>query len=113
MNLMGTWITGYLDGLGAVAGEDYDFFEFPTFDPAVPNAVVGPVDTFAVAAAAKNPDGAKQLLAFLSRPRGPDRVGHRPGRPAPERQCRHERAQRRAPEGPWRGRGIAVVQLQL
>ncbi len=68
MNLMGTWITGYLDGLGAVAGEDYDFFEFPTFDPAVPNAVVGPVDTFAVAAAAKNPDGAKQLLAFLSRP---------------------------------------------
>ena len=75
MTLMGTWITGYLDGEKAadgtplyVAGTDYDVFQFPTLDPAVPNAVVGPVDGFVTAAKAKNPDAAKKLLAFLAKP---------------------------------------------
>jgi multiple sugar transport system substrate-binding protein/raffinose/stachyose/melibiose transport system substrate-binding protein len=68
MNLMGTWITGYLDGLGAVAGTDYDFFEFPTLDPSIPNAVVGPVDGWEIGTYSRNQEGAKQLLAFLAGP---------------------------------------------
>ena len=68
MNLMGTWITGYLDGLGAVAGTDYDFFEFPTLDPTIPNAVVGPVDGWEIGTYSKNQEGARQLLAFLTKP---------------------------------------------
>ena len=70
MTLMGTWITGYWAGLDTplepVSG--YDFFEFPTIDEGVPNAVVGPVDGFEVAAEADNIEGAKALLAFLAQP---------------------------------------------
>ena len=70
MNLMGTWITGTFAGmdppLEPITG--YDFFEFPTIDPDIPNAVVGPVDGFAVAAEAKNLEGGKALLAFLTDP---------------------------------------------
>ena len=29
MTLMGTWITGYWNGIGLKPGEDYDFFSFP------------------------------------------------------------------------------------
>ena len=65
MTLMGTWITGYWDGLKQKAGEDYDFFEFPVMDPKVPKAAVGPVDGLVLSANAKNPEGAKKLLAFL------------------------------------------------
>ncbi len=70
MNLMGTWITGTFAGmdppLEPVTG--YDFFEFPTIDESIPNAVVGPVDGFEVAAEADNVEGAKALLAFLAQP---------------------------------------------
>ena len=68
MNLMGTWIMGYLNGNGFEPGTDYDFFEFPVVDEGVPSAVVGPVDGFVTAAGAANPDAAMQLLAFLSKP---------------------------------------------
>jgi ABC-type glycerol-3-phosphate transport system substrate-binding protein len=68
MNLMGTWIMGYLNGNGFEPGTDYDFFEFPVIDEGVPSAVVGPVDGFVTAAGAANPEGAMQLLAFLSKP---------------------------------------------
>ena len=68
MTLMGTWITGYWNEQKKVPGTDYNFFEFPTVDPAVPNAVVGPVDGMVTAAQAKNPDGAKKLLLFLTDP---------------------------------------------
>ena len=44
MTLMGTWITGYWNGLGLVPGEDYDFFPFPSIMAGVPSASVGPVD---------------------------------------------------------------------
>lgn len=64
--LMGTWITGYWNGQSKVAGTDYDFFEFPTIDPSMPNAVVGPVDGFVTAAKAKQPDNAKKLLTYLT-----------------------------------------------
>lgn len=66
MTLMGTWITGYWNTNGLVAGTDYDLFEFPQLDPNIPNAVVGPVDGFVTAAKAKNPEGAVKLLAFLA-----------------------------------------------
>jgi multiple sugar transport system substrate-binding protein/raffinose/stachyose/melibiose transport system substrate-binding protein len=65
MTLMGTWITGYWDGLKQKAGEDYDFWEFPVIDAKVPKAAVGPVDGLVISANAKNPEGAKKLLAFL------------------------------------------------
>jgi len=65
MTLMGTWITGYWDGLKQKAGEDYDFYEFPVMDAKVPKAAVGPVDGLVISANAKNPEGAKKLLAFL------------------------------------------------
>ncbi len=68
MNLMGTWITGYLNGNGFAPVTDYDFFEFPVVDEGVPTAVVGPVDGLAIAAQAKNPEAAQALLAFLAQP---------------------------------------------
>ena len=68
MNLMGTWITGYWNGNGLVAGTDYDFFEFPVIDEGVKTAVVGPVDGLVTAAGAVNPEAAMQLLAALATP---------------------------------------------
>ena len=66
MTLMGTWITGYWNGNGLMAGEDYDFFEFPTIDAGVPNAVVGPVDGWLISANAENRANAEALVAFLA-----------------------------------------------
>jgi len=68
MNLMGTWIIGYLNGNGFEPVTDYDFFEFPVVDEGVPSAVVGPVDGLVTAAGAKNPEAAMELMAFMSRP---------------------------------------------
>ena len=65
MTLMGTWITGYWNGLGLTPGEDYDFFEFPAIDDGVANAVVGPVDGWVVSANAQNVPGAKAFLAEM------------------------------------------------
>ncbi len=66
MTLMGTWITGYWNGNGLTAGEDYDFFEFPMIDAGVPNAVVGPVDGWLISANAENRANAEALVAFLA-----------------------------------------------
>lgn len=65
MTLMGTWITGYWDGLKPKAFEDYDFYEFPVIDPKVAKAAVGPVDGLVISGNAKNPEEAKALLAYL------------------------------------------------
>ncbi len=65
MTLMGTWITGYWNGIGLKPGDDYDFFAFPAIDPAQPNAAVGPVDGLLMAKSAANPDAAWKLLEFL------------------------------------------------
>ena len=65
MTLMGTWITGYWNGNGLMAGDDYDFFEFPAIAEGVPNAVVGPVDGLLISANAPNRANAEELLAFL------------------------------------------------
>ena len=68
MTLMGTWITGYWDGNGLVAGTDYDFFPFPEVTPGVPAVALGPVDGWVVTKDAKNPDGAKALLEYYATP---------------------------------------------
>ncbi len=65
MTLMGTWITGYWNGIGLQPGEDYDFFEFPVVTDGVANAVVGPVDGLVISANAANPENAATLLNFL------------------------------------------------
>jgi len=65
MTLMGTWITGYWDGLGLEPGGDYDFFAFPTIDANVPNTSVGPVDGLVISANAKNVPGAEAFLEFM------------------------------------------------
>jgi len=68
MNLMGTFITGYLNSIGLEPGTDYDFFPFPTINPDVPRVTHGTVDGWVVSANAKNPEGAKALLLhFISK----------------------------------------------
>jgi multiple sugar transport system substrate-binding protein/raffinose/stachyose/melibiose transport system substrate-binding protein len=66
MTLMGTWITGYWNGNGLMAGDDYDFFEFPAIDAGVPNAVVGPVDGWLISANSPNRANAEALVSFLA-----------------------------------------------
>ncbi|MCY3879263.1 MAG: extracellular solute-binding protein [Rhodobacteraceae bacterium] len=65
MTLMGTWITGYWNGLGLVPGDDYDFFEFPQIAEGVPNAVVGPVDGWVISGNVENQAGAEAWLAYF------------------------------------------------
>jgi len=68
MTLMGTWITGYWDGNGLTAGEDYDFFPFPEVTPGVALASVGPVDGWVMPSGAANQPGAKKVLECLASP---------------------------------------------
>lgn len=65
MTLMGTWITGYWNGIELKPGEDYDFFEFPKMADGVANAAVGPVDGLVIAANAPNMINAEKLVSFL------------------------------------------------
>ena len=68
MTLMGTWITGYWNGIGLEPVADYDFFNFPVLDPAVENAALGPIDGWALSADAANPEGAMLLLEHYADP---------------------------------------------
>ena len=65
MTLMGTWITGYWNGLGLEPGGDYDFFEFPAITDGVANAVVGPVDGWVISSNVQNQEGAEAWLAYF------------------------------------------------
>jgi len=65
MTLMGTWITGYWNGNGLKPVENYDFFPFPAITEGVPDAVVGPVDGWVMAADAKDKEAAGQLMTYL------------------------------------------------
>ncbi len=65
MTLMGSWVVGFLQEHGAVAGTDYDFFPFPTIDPQQPRAVVGPVDGWIMGAGAPDRSAAERLIDFL------------------------------------------------
>ena len=68
MTLMGTWIGGLYAGNEMMAGEDFDYFSFPTIDEDTPRASLGPIDTFVVSADAANPDAAKAFLVYLTNP---------------------------------------------
>lgn len=68
MTLMGTWVTGYWDGNGLVAGEDYDVFPFPIIDPNIPAATFGSTDSWVIPADAKSPDCAKEFIAWALTP---------------------------------------------
>ena len=68
MTLMGTWIGGLYAGNEMVAGEDFDYFSFPTIDEDTPRASLGPIDTFVVSADAANADAAKAFLVHLTNP---------------------------------------------
>ena len=65
MTLMGTWITGYWNGLGLEAGKDYDFFPFPSIAEGVPGAVVGPVDGLVISNDGENRAGAEAFLSYM------------------------------------------------
>jgi multiple sugar transport system substrate-binding protein len=65
MTLMGTWITGYWNGIGLEPGGDYDFFAFPTIADGVPIASVGPVDGLVISANAANAEGAEAFLEYM------------------------------------------------
>ncbi len=65
MTLMGTWITAYWNNAGLKPVQDYDVFPFPTIDPKVPTAVVGPVDGFVMAKNAAHPDAAQAFLKLI------------------------------------------------
>jgi multiple sugar transport system substrate-binding protein/raffinose/stachyose/melibiose transport system substrate-binding protein len=68
MTLMGTWVTGYWDGNGLKAGVDYDVFPFPVIDPAIPPATFASTDSWVIPADAKNPDCAKEFIAWALKP---------------------------------------------
>lgn len=83
MTVMGTWISGYWEGNNVKAGKGYDFFPFPEITPGVPQAAVGPVDGFAIAAGAANKAGAEKLLACLASPEAQQAVAVTQGALAP------------------------------
>lgn len=65
MTLMGTWITGYWNGIGLEPGGDYDFFPFPEITAGVPAASVGPVDGLVISSNVANVEGAEAFLEFM------------------------------------------------
>ncbi|MCH8549692.1 MAG: extracellular solute-binding protein [Balneolaceae bacterium] len=65
MTLMGTWITGYWNGLELQPVTDYNVFPFPVIDAGVPNAVVGPIDGLVMAHNANNIAGARAFLGEM------------------------------------------------
>ncbi len=62
MYLMGQFI---MDPIADDIEDDIDFFRFPIIDPSVPIGEDAPTDGFFIAAAAANPEGAKDLLGFM------------------------------------------------
>lgn len=68
MTLMGTWAMGYWgdEQHRGQAGKEYDYFVFPTIDPAIPPVALGPVDGFVIPKNALNETGAKEVLLHLS-----------------------------------------------
>jgi multiple sugar transport system substrate-binding protein/raffinose/stachyose/melibiose transport system substrate-binding protein len=68
MTLMGTWVTGYWDGNGLVAGVDYDVFPFPVIDSAIPESTFASTDSWCVPVDAVAPDCAKDFIAWALKP---------------------------------------------
>lgn len=66
MTLMGSWLMQLDDQIGWTPGKDYDFFRFPTVDPKIPDAAVGPFDGVVVAKDAPNKEAAKLALVAMA-----------------------------------------------
>ena len=68
MTLMGTWLSGYFQGMKPAWSEDsdYGFFPFPTIDPAIPRVALGPIDGLIVPKSARNIEGAKSVLKYFT-----------------------------------------------
>ena len=68
MTLMGTWLSGYFQGMKPAWSEDsdYGFFPFPTIDPAIPRVALGPIDGLIVPKSARNIEGAKSVLRYFT-----------------------------------------------
>lgn len=68
MTLMGNWAMQVLSepAHGFTAGQDYDFFPFPSVDQGVPKVAVGPVDGLVLSRESLNPELAKSVLIYFS-----------------------------------------------
>lgn len=68
MTLMGTWNIGYFTNPAHqwVPGQDFDFFPFPVMDADLPPVALGPIDGLVLPKNATNPEGAKQVMAYLA-----------------------------------------------
>ena len=63
MYLIGAFVTS---AMPKDAVDDIDFFRVPIIDPSVPVAEEGPTDGYFASAKTRNPQGAKDLLAYLA-----------------------------------------------
>ncbi len=68
MALMGSWALHGLRQTDSAALARLDFFPFPLIDPELPRIALGPVDGLVMPRQASNPDGARAVLQFFSRP---------------------------------------------
>lgn len=68
MTLMGTWAIQVLNDkkYGPSAGQNYDFFPFPTVDKGVPKVAVGPIDGLVLSRGSQYPEFAKSVLIYFS-----------------------------------------------
>lgn len=86
MTLMGTWIIGLYDGqLSWNQTDDYDFFRFPTMDPAIPDTALGPVDVIVIPSEGRV-QASKRVLAYFSAPGPQSAMSKGSGALAPSRE---------------------------
>lgn len=85
MTLMGTWVTGYWDGNKVQPVTGYNFFPFPEVTPGVPQAALGPVDGWALAAGAADTTAAEKVLGCLASPRAQQDMALAEGALAPNK----------------------------
>ena len=113
MNLMGTWITGYWNGNGLVAGHRLRLLRVPRHRRGRHDGRGRPGGRSRDRCRRQEPRGCHGAAGEPGDARGPDRLGGRPGRPAAERQRRQGTVQRGHPQGPRRRRRVGDLQLQL
>ncbi len=88
MTLMGTWNMGYFgnDAHRWVAGQDYDFFPFPTIEPKLPGVALGPIDGLVLPKKALNHEGAKAVMVYLAGTEAQQAISRDSGALAPNTQ---------------------------
>jgi len=88
MTLMGTWAIQLFNDkkYGFSAGQDYDFFPFPTVDKGVPKVAVGPIDGLVLSRGSANPEFAGTVLVYFSEIEPQQRMSEGSGGLAPSLQ---------------------------